>query len=216
MFWGIDQKDWLQLWSGALGSLGGAVVGVFGTFFAAIIGGVVALVVVRLSNDYQERLARQQGELQGRLAAEQAEQQKAEAARIRENSLVADLIVATGDMLDALWEGREAVEAVRRRMAATVTVWKFETRNPDLFAVISAWPHYIHNKARYALDSPIQSDRIEAHGELRARVGKFATAMEAWPTADAAKRAEILADLKLPPGGVIILPADPLAKVNRP
>lgn len=124
MFWGIDQKDWLQLWSGALGSLGGALVGIFGTFLAAIIGGVVALVVVRLSNDHQERLGRQQGELQARLAAEQAEQRKAEATRIRENSLIADLIVATDDMLNALWEGREAIEAVLRRMAATITVWK--------------------------------------------------------------------------------------------
>jgi hypothetical protein len=47
MFWGIGPDDWMQLWSGAIGS-----------FVAAVIGGAVALLVVVATNRHSSKLAR--------------------------------------------------------------------------------------------------------------------------------------------------------------
>lgn len=46
MWLGIDASSWAQLWSGCIGS-----------FVAAVVGGLVALMVVRLTNSHQSRLA---------------------------------------------------------------------------------------------------------------------------------------------------------------
>lgn len=183
MFWGIDQQDWMQLWSGAIGS-----------FVAAIIGGLVAWMVVKLTHSRQKQLV---------------EAQRRDAADDRERRIIGELLVAAHDMLDALWEGADALEKVRQRMSATINVWKIDQGPPGLLAVLPGWPHWILNAATLSLESPSQDERIKAHGTFRERVRIFAGALESWPSATETQRAGIISDLTREPGGLLIYPADP-------
>jgi hypothetical protein len=187
-----DEIWLLQLWSGTIGA-----------FVAAVMGGLVALLVVRLTTNHQERLAR-----------EQLEAQRYETSRRAENALIADLIVAAQDMLNALPD-RDGLELARRRMAAGIVAWKLEASNKDLFTVLPAWPHRLLNAGQMSVDSDIQEERIEFHRKLRERVGIFCKALEAWPAADATRRAEIIESLRLPESGLVMVKADPRS-MNRP
>lgn len=66
MLWGIDRSEWIQLWSGGVGA-----------FVAALIGGLAALLVVRLTN-------RQQG---------------LEASKGRQIAAIGELVVALDEMV---------------------------------------------------------------------------------------------------------------------
>ncbi|MBP2269242.1 hypothetical protein J3A64_004782 [Pseudarthrobacter sp. PvP004] len=52
MWLGIGPESWAQLWSGAIGS-----------FVAAVIGGLVALMVVHMANSHNQKLASDAREL---------------------------------------------------------------------------------------------------------------------------------------------------------
>lgn len=176
-----------------------------GAFVAAVIGGLVALVVVNLANRHQSHVV-----------SEQMRQQAREASKARENQIIAELIVAGHDLLDAVYVSNEALEEVQRRMSASVIVWKLETDNPALIAVIREWPHWMLNWAKLARDHPTSAQRAEANMEVRVKVGKFIRSLEAWPNATEDERLAILEeDLKLPGPGMILLPADPIPWADR-
>ena len=193
MFWGLDGNQWLQLWSGTAGA-----------FVAAVIGGLVALVVVNLANRHQSRIS-----------AHQLRQQAADASRSRETRVIADLIVACHDMLAAVLVSDAELEAVRRRVYAFLVTWKLESSDPSLFKVVMGWPHWIMNAGNNARQSPKSEQRVKWHADFRERVGKFATAVEAWPNATADERDAIVEELRLSPGGIVMIPADPIPPGQR-
>jgi hypothetical protein len=194
MFLGLDGNQWLQLWGGTVGA-----------FVAAVIGGIVALVVVNLANRHQSQISERQ-----------LRQQAAEASRARENKVIAELIVASYDLLDAVYISNEALEAVRRRMSAAVIAWNLEANNPALFAMVREWPHWLLNWAKLARDHPTSAQRAEANGEVRWKTGQFIRSIEAWPNATEDERLAILeGDLKLPGPGMVVLPADPIPRSER-
>ncbi|WP_104174857.1 hypothetical protein [Arthrobacter sp. Y81] len=193
MFWGLNGDQWLQLWSGTVGA-----------FVAAVIGGVVALVVVNLANRHQSRIS-----------AHQLRQQAADVSRSRENQVIADLVVACHDMRAAVLVSDAELEAVRRRMHACLVTGKLESSDPTPFKVIMGWPHWIMNAGNNARQSPKSEQRVKWHSDFLERVGKFARAVEAWPNATPDERTAIVEELRLSPGGIVMIPADPIPPGQR-
>ncbi|BCW68474.1 hypothetical protein NicSoilB4_32370 [Arthrobacter sp. NicSoilB4] len=204
----LKPSDWIQLWSGTVGA-----------FVAAVIGGVVSLMVVFLANRRQSQIAAQQLQQQSYFAHEQLRQQwevtetqHQAASRARENEIIANLVVAAQDMMDAVLEDVEAMETVRRRMSAAIVAWKFESKYAELFRTLTPWPYWIANAGKLARHTGTTTEqRQKAHAELRERVKKLISACEAWPrTTASSERVEIINDLKLSGGGLIPIPADPI------
>ena len=110
------------LWSGVIGSL-----------FAAVMGGLVALVVVRLTNRNQSRLA----------------------AEAREKAAIAELVV-TADLLFPLRDDvRPANDVQLRRMESATVRWLLELEHPGLLEELTEWPLHL---ARLAIEMQRERD----------------------------------------------------------
>ncbi|MDN4611927.1 hypothetical protein [Arthrobacter burdickii] len=110
MLWGIDTNSWAQLWSGVIGS-----------FIAAIVGGLVALLVVRLTNSHQSKIA----------------------AVGRERAAAADLLAATNGILKMYDEGKHKVRELVVEAQAAAFRWAMDTTHKGLAEEIRRWPHHV-------------------------------------------------------------------------
>lgn len=118
MFLGIEPEVWLQLWDGVIGS-----------FLAAIIGGLVALAVVRLTTKHQSRLA----------------------AESREKAAIAEFAAAAGQLLNKYSRGIPKVESLRQLLDTASFRWRMEAHE-DLDE-IGAWPAHLSSLAIKALEA---------------------------------------------------------------
>lgn len=134
-----DEIWLLQLWSGAIGS-----------FVAAVLGGLVALVVVRLTNSQQRRLA----------------------AEARERAAIADLLAATGAMLKKYWDGPDRVQDLLLVAEAASIRWSMETEYKALGSEVLTWPYFIGQLALEAWEG------LQATGKADEKA--FDAMTEAW------------------------------------
>lgn len=136
---GASCGTWIAFWNGAIGA-----------FVAAILGGLVALLVVRSTNGQQKRLA----------------------SEGRERAAIAELLAATGAMLKKYREGPVAVQDLLLAAEAAAIRWSMESKYTTLGDEIRVWPYYIGQLALDAWDSN------QAHGKTDAKT--FAAMTEAW------------------------------------
>lgn len=164
MFWGIDRDVWSLLWSGVLGS-----------FVAAVVGGLVALFVVRLTNAHQTRLSRE----------------------AREKAAMAELEASATQFV--LEYGRKTdTTPVMHQMLAAAARWRIESANTELGDEIVEWPGFLVLLAVKALDekkSGTGSD--EAQDRLRAGLARVQLICSRWyrPSAGFSREA-MIAELK--------------------
>lgn len=112
MFWGLDGNQWLQLWSGTIGA-----------FVAALIGGFVALGVVRLTNGQQRKIA----------------------AEAREINAISE-IVSQLQVLALTYQKPEEFQAREQMAALFAAVVKLHMAGPsvkDLAEALGDWPGYL-------------------------------------------------------------------------
>lgn len=112
MFWGLSETWWQELWGGVIGS-----------FVAAVLGGLVALLVVRLTNRQQQR------------SAEEA----------RETAAISDFVaIVTGFIYSHPHaEERDISEFRTNAQAAAVRLQLASKRVTPLYKAISNFPHLI-------------------------------------------------------------------------
>ncbi|GAA3399377.1 hypothetical protein [Pseudarthrobacter polychromogenes] len=110
MLWGIAPESWAQLWSGVIGS-----------FVAAIIGGLVALWVVRLTNG----------------------QQKQHASDARQIAAIADLLAAVSAMEKKYGDGPVAIQDLLLVVQAAAIRWVIEADDEKLSGELAHWPYHM-------------------------------------------------------------------------
>lgn len=110
MLWGLDSETWLRLWGGAIGSL-----------VSATVGGLVALLVVRLTNRNQTRLA----------------------LEAREKAAMSEVEAAATQMALEFESGRDVLMPLMYQMLAAASRWRIESAHPGLGNEISAWPAFM-------------------------------------------------------------------------
>jgi len=152
--WGIGEEGWIQLWSGFIGSVVGAIA-------AAL----VALLVVWLTNRHQTLLAKRATDQQAELFQKQLEEQRAaldsqlahqqetlkrqldeqrlEARRERERSamatIVSGVVVLKAESRTLEFDHRREVAL----MAAGVHRWRLELGADPLAEELALWPNLI-------------------------------------------------------------------------
>lgn len=119
-FASISCGTWVAFWNGAIGA-----------FVAAVLGGLVALLVVRLTHGQQKRLA----------------------SEGCEKAAIAELLAATGAMLKKYRDGPEAVQDLLLTAEAAAIRWSMESNHASLGAEVQTWPYYIGQLALDAWDS---------------------------------------------------------------
>lgn len=156
MFWGIDRPEWVQLWSGTVGA-----------FLAALIGGLVALAVVRLTNRSQARLA----------------------AEAREKAAIADLVAGSDRFLTEYRAGFTSIEPLAHLVEAAGVRWRMELSHEGMKAEIFRWPAILRNRARraYEASSEGNSNTVEYEALLDA-VAELRFAVMDWPSIDDKER----------------------------
>lgn len=159
MFWGVSEAWWMQIWSGVLGAS-----------VAAGISILVALIVVKKTNEHQsvlsnralseqrkrddkalaEQRARDEAalEVQREALREQMEHQRAETARLRMMDIRADVVADANHITDAAMLSREAVDQAMPALSRSITRWRIESPDEDLVDELMQWPRFIGLLAR--------------------------------------------------------------------
>lgn len=146
---------WGMLWSGAIGS-----------FTAAVIGGLVALLVVRLTNKNQARLA----------------------AEAREKAAIADFVAAADRLITEYEQGRQAIESLLHAMIAASVRWQLELKDRKMSSLLVDLPHRLANRAMDAYTTKERHDSPEFDKLLNAVVDVRFIAL-GWQDADPKERA---------------------------
>ncbi len=158
-----DEMWLLQLWSGAIGS-----------FVAAVLGGLVAFVVVRLTNGQQRRLA----------------------AEGREKAAIADLLAATAAMMKKYRDGPQAIQDLLIDSEAAAVRWILDSNNEALAAEIRTWPYRMTVLAHDAWDA--HDDGLDTTELFEQLIDAWQALYEfgtAWPTQNKKQRALALRQL---------------------
>lgn len=203
-----DEIWLLQLWSGAIGS-----------FVGAVIGGLVALIVVSLANRHQKRLSEAAMDLQKRLArealAEQREQSRialeeqreslqtqlrenrAEASKTREIAALADLIPSLGSLtLTAMdmHDPSKLAPLVGQLQAASARWWMEIDKGPIRFELFR-FTMLLHDLAERTVIEQSPAERSEWLGKLARAAGVFRDGIINWPKASSDERLQIVATI---------------------
>ncbi|MCQ1951594.1 hypothetical protein NNX28_16880 [Arthrobacter sp. zg-Y859] len=146
------------LWSGAIGSL-----------VAALIGGLVALGVVRLTNKNQARLA----------------------GEAREKAAIADFIASADGFLTEYSEGRRAIESLLQQTMAASVRWQLELSDEDMASELILWPHHLVNLAVKASEAEADGgDPADEYEALLQAVMEVRFAALEWHKANQGQRNE--------------------------
>ena len=130
----IELPDPNVLWSGALGSL-----------VAAIIGGLVALTVVRMTNGHQSRLATERSE----------------------KAALAELEASATRLALEYQDGHESIKRLLHEMITAAARWRMESSNRSMTDEVSAWPVFLTSLAREAFQELQDTgDETTAHDKL--------------------------------------------------
>lgn len=181
---GDGTEIWAVLWSGAVGS-----------FIAAVLGGLVALAVVRLTNRHQSRLA----------------------AESREKAAISELVAAASWLLPALDEEQPNRPSILRVLEAAVVRWTLELEHVDMRSELQVWPHHLVMLAtRLDNAEAASADQFQAFIELSDAVQEIRRAALCWHRTDRAGREELVKGLRAyrqlvfpEPGPVIPPPPTP-------
>lgn len=174
--WGIGEEGWIQLWSGFIGSVVGAIAAT-----------LVAVLVVWLTNQHQTSLAKKATDQQAELFEKQMEEQRtalasqlahqqealkrqldeqrSEARRERERSamatIVSGLVVLKAESLTLEFDHRREVSL----LAAGIHRWRLELGGDPLAGELALWPTLIWRAHLFANGS----HKRKALGAERAR-----------------------------------------------
>lgn len=136
MWLGIDASSWGQLWSGVIGS-----------FIAAVIGGLVALMVVRLTNGHQSKTA-----AKGRVVA-----------------AIADFSAAVIMFPRTLNDERDSIQGLVKQAEFASTRIVMEMDDHALAKELSLWPlelGYLALRASQLRQEGDEARALEAQGHL--------------------------------------------------
>lgn len=150
MLWGIDRSEWIQLWSGGVGA-----------FVAALIGGGVALLVVRLT----------------------ASQHESEASKGRQIEAIWELLVALDEMVrivSGTAAQRDLAPSVSRLQDASARL-QMELRKGSMRTELRRSTIFFH---RFADDVSESSSFVDAAGVFRFEIMQ-------WPSASKKQKGEI-------------------------
>ncbi|QDW30050.1 hypothetical protein FFF93_009950 [Arthrobacter sp. KBS0702] len=151
-----DEIWLLQLWSGVIGS-----------FVSAVLGGLVALLVVRLTNG----------------------QQKRHAAEARQIAAIADLLAATAAMIKKYREGAAVIQDLLLAAEAASLRWQMEDENKILPGEIGKWPYHMGTLALATFTNrEVEADRSRYFDLMSAAWTELSFCAMAWPKATPAQR----------------------------
>lgn len=162
----VSCSTWVAVWNGAIGA-----------FVAAVIGGLVALGVVRLTNRHQSRLAMEQ----------------------REKAAIADLCAEADSLVRRYSGGVSEITTLMTRATAASDRWRMETDHPGLASEIARWPQFVSTLALDAYLSDTGEGPAEEWAEFRRLAESVATLrglLLEWPRAKHAERDLKVAELK--------------------
>lgn len=164
MLWGITPETWAQLWSGAIGS-----------FVAAVIGGLVALAIVRLTNSHQSTLARE----------------------ARQHAAAADMAAAFQGLQEwsygRIGQYRPYLESAR---AASMR-WRMDALHPGLAEELAVWPYHVYVLSDEAAQARNGATGLTPGEELLGKaVATFQEFSVKWPISNKATRNRLLSWLK--------------------
>jgi len=167
MWLGVDASMWGQLWSGVIGS-----------FAAAVVGGLVALGVVRLTNRQQSRLAKDA-------------RARAAAADVAAAMNAMDMRAHKGDM--------EIVDLYLVASAASVR-WRMDNDDRGLDRELNLWPGHMAQLVFAATGRRSRGKRVAEKTEidrlLKDAVLEFETFAIAWPNASEVERRSLVRRLE--------------------
>lgn len=191
------------LWSGIIGSV-----------VAAVLGALVALGIVMITNRHQSDLAtqarreaaaqadrqleaqekglREQLQAQERGLREQLEEQKRESSRVREIAAIADLLGATRSLVRILREGTEPAEMPIARLESACFRWQVETGDALLREEL---PGASHHAAMLALDVVYRPSEAATERFLTF-LATLQDSAEGWPQADDDERNALVLRLR--------------------
>ncbi|MBD1593711.1 hypothetical protein HC744_16905 [Arthrobacter sp. S1_S22] len=138
---------WIGFWNGAIGA-----------FVAAVVGGLVVLGVVRLTNSHQSDLA----------------------SSARERAAAADMAAARSAMTKKFRDGKQAIQDLYLSAEAASLRWQMELTNEDVADELDRWPHPV---AMLALDVIRQGVDAEAENEAFDRLADVTSDIEVFVVA---------------------------------
>ncbi|WP_324644177.1 hypothetical protein [Pseudarthrobacter sp. LT1] len=138
----ISCGTWIAFWNGAIGA-----------FVAAFVGGLVALGVVRLTNNHQSKLA----------------------SSAREREAAAEMAAALSSMTKKYVAGKQTITELYAVAQAASLRWQMELTNDDMEFEIDRWPHHVGMLAFEVIN---QKGNPEAEDEAFDRLSDAASAIE--------------------------------------
>lgn len=165
MLWGLTSETWSQLWSGAIGS-----------FVAAVVGGLVALAVVKLTNGHQTVLA----------------------DRAAERLAMGEMVSTFDAMLLNFREGREEIQPLVDKAVAAATLWELVVRRPSFSAEIREWPYFMGRLALQCMwEDVLQSGDDAAYVRMQEATSAVRSVAMMWITADLKRKKKLEIELRL-------------------
>lgn len=135
-FGDISRSEWVQLWSGVLGAV-----------VSSGVAALVAVLVLTRSNKVQRKLAAEALAHQKAQGEAQLAEQRAEAARVREQAAIAEVIIATERFgIVSL----EAMSDVRKHLPvfqAAAARWRVELGSGSMESELMTWTKILYEAA---------------------------------------------------------------------
>lgn len=174
--WGIEESVWVQLWSGTVGAI-----------VSAGMAALVAVMVLTRSNTHQRKLAAEALAHQKALGEQQLAEQRAEAARVREQAAIAEVIIAAEQFMHV---SRESTEELTRHLVvfqSAVARWRVELGpGSPLTGELMNWITVLFVAAcdRHAIDPDDKEKTAAAFDTLARAITSFSTLALGWAAAD--------------------------------
>ena len=146
-----------------------------GTLVAAIVGGLVALLVVRLTNKHQSRLA----------------------AIAREKAAIADVIAGADMLLTEYSWGVKGIDAAANALGAAAARWCMELSDPKMAGEILLWSPYLGRLAfgAHEAEQAIITHTTEFDALLKS-VNVLRFSVLGWPSADKEEQKRLVQQLE--------------------
>jgi len=181
MWAGLTGHQWAVLLSGAVGSL-----------LAAVIGGLVALMVVLLSNRHQSTLAAHALDEQREASAAQLADQRHEASRVRANQAIAHLVALVPRFRSEPEESKRF--ALVDEMKTEAVLWEMEDFGEPIFGELMLWPELLFTASREFHDGDPE-EKLAAMGQLGRLIRVFTKSLMRGPRSTELERDQLIDDL---------------------
>lgn len=180
MFLGIDRPEWFLLWSGILGAV-----------VSAAVAALVATVVLALSNRHQIKLSEEAAEEQRKIVLMQLDEQRSEAARSREQTALAEVLIAV-EGLTMEMRSTEDVRAYVPTLNAAMARWRIELGGGAMEREVMRWPMLLRRLAlKVVFGKESGAGWADEFARLGSAIEQLSSVVLAWQTADRERRAEL-------------------------